>query len=268
MTRLLLATLFGLGLASMAARGEDAPPVLTEVRLDDQRVIAIAPGHVIVAHGSRLHACPLLPEPRPGERPPRNTCRHDELEVRLGGRKCMLIASDEDRVVLVVPQDMPLGRHALEVTIRGRGTATLDLDVLAHVPHVYRPGRGCALVATPPPPHELYVSRFELVTSPEGLRRFILEGGLPGLPDGCSVEALLFHDEGVAPIAARRLPLEEDRFRTEFEAPPRPLPLGTYRAEVVLELARQPRREASELARTLPPAAVKRLEWVDLGASV
>ncbi|MCO5166971.1 MAG: hypothetical protein M9894_11460 [Planctomycetes bacterium] len=267
MTRPLIAALLAVAFA-LPARAQEGPPVLTEVRLDRRRVTAVSPDHLIEVRGSGLHACPPLPEPAPGGPPPRSTCRHEEVEVTLGGvQQRGVLSHDAERLVLIVPEDTPLGRHPLVVTIRGRGTATLDLEVVEHVPLLYRPGQGCVTTETWQPPRELHISRFQLVTGTDGLRRFVVEGGAPGLPDGCSVEALLLYGgEDGPPLASRRLPVEEGRFRTEFEAPFRPLPLGTYHIEVVFELAQEPRDGASELTRTLPPAAVKRLERVDLGA--
>ncbi|MCO5166972.1 MAG: IPT/TIG domain-containing protein [Planctomycetes bacterium] len=245
MTRLLLAVLLGLALAALPARSDDGPPALTEIRVNGRPRAEVSPGGVIEVRGSGLHACPPLPEPAPGQPPPRNTCRHEELRLSLGDAVCLIVQSTAERLTFIVPPGAPLGPSRVVIRIRGRGEAALDLEVTEALPNL--PGGGAAA-----PADLLRITRF---VEDEGVFTIVVS---TTFPEGLVLEIVL--DHWPSPVATQRVRVEAGTFRASFGPFRAPPPPGVYRAHVLCELRKQPRAVQRRVHQGL---TADELAWLD-----
>ncbi|MBX3468999.1 MAG: hypothetical protein KF878_19175 [Planctomycetes bacterium] len=228
-------------LGSLPARGEEGPPALTEVRLDGRPVTAVSPGDVIEVRGSGLHACPPLPEAAP-----RGACRHDELEVLLGRRRQLIVAVGADRLVLLVFDVPPPGRQTLEVRIRGRGRAALDVDVQERAP----PRR-------PLPERPIEVTGAEVVEDWLEVR-----GDAAAVGTGATLLVSLAF-EG-RKLQRREVPVHGGGFFARLGPFGPGLPAGAYEVEVAFALRRQPAEVRERLERDLGADDRERLAGLEV----
>ncbi len=265
----------GLAFVALAAcaGAEEPPPVLHELQFSSGTRTTRAPnGAVLVALGRNLH------------QRKDDACRHDEVEVRLGSASCMVLGSTSDAIVFLVPRDdCPPGRGRLRVTIRGRGTATLDLEVVdpTRWQDESRTGRAlgpkpderpfwvlCARCREAHEPCVEYVwrggplrlRRFALDRDAQGLARFEALAQTLHLPEGATVRMAL--GLGAVELEARKVTVANGEMRATFGPYGRPLPSGTYALEVTFELAEQRPELARELrqASGVDPAVFERLQ--------
>lgn len=216
--------------AARPLRADEPPPVLYELQIADRTVGEVPRGGVVTVVGDALHECPPLPERVPGGPPPRNTCRHDELAVSLDGVPlALLLDCSRQRLTLIIPQETRPGRHALVVSVRGRGSAALDLEVV-------EPPPGCD-PGEPEDPVFLQISRFELVHV-AGAVQLGFTARTNRLPDGAQVSVtLLLHQRE---LDTRVVAFEDGQATTTFGPYDRLLPAGNYAVMAVFELSKQP----------------------------
>ncbi|MCO5166970.1 MAG: hypothetical protein M9894_11455 [Planctomycetes bacterium] len=229
----LAALTFALG----AARAEEPrPPVVHAVLLDGEPVTAAPAGSVLTLVGQDLHACPPLPEPAPGQPPPRNTCHHEELRVSLGGgAPCLVIASTAERLVFIVPQDAPLGPRRIVVDIRRRGRAAVNLEVVA--PPRWPPPRTL-------PDEPIEVTSLEAVALETGTWLEV-RGEAAWVGTGARLLVTVAFDG--RPLQRREVPVQGGTYLARCGAFSGALPAGHYEVEVVFDLRRQRREVAASL---------------------
>jgi hypothetical protein len=137
MNRAALLSAFALLLVGPAS-AQDTRPVIREMQLNNAVTTSAPQGSVVTAVGRNFHQCPPLPAPTPGMPPPRNECRHEELSVDVGGKDGLLLECTFERVTFIIPQDTPIGRKKVRITLRGRGTAEADLEIAAQLTDAQR----------------------------------------------------------------------------------------------------------------------------------
>lgn len=232
-------------LVAATARGQDAAPVISELQIDNRLVTSVAQGSVVTAMGRNFHQCPPLPEPEPGRPPPRNTCRHEELHVRLGDENVLLLDCTSERVMFIVPQDTRPGRVRLTISVRGRGAASVHVDVVVVPPPPPRP-------AGPDPEErareEFRIARFDLVRDEAGAR-FVVSGPAIRVPDGFSLVLTLAVNQ--RDLEQTLAVIDDGWFEVTFGPYTRELVYGNYAATTLFELAKNPRVRVRDFRRTI-----------------
>ncbi|MBX3466458.1 MAG: hypothetical protein KF878_06120 [Planctomycetes bacterium] len=234
---------------------QDSNPVIRELQMDNKRTTSIPQGGVAMAVGRNFHACPPLPEPQPGQPPPRNDCRHEELTVEINNQKVMLVAVDFERVTFIVPQETPVGRRRLKIAIRGRGEATLDFEVTAQLTDEQRrvqsemegPGSGRQPDLEERIRDEFKITMFELKRDAAGVR-FDVAGVAGKIPDGFTMVVTL--NVNNRDIEQRLTTITntggQGQFRTTFGPYAKQLLFGNYAATCLFELGKQPKVKARD----------------------
>ncbi|MBX3466457.1 MAG: hypothetical protein KF878_06115 [Planctomycetes bacterium] len=252
-----LAAAVSLVLLAGVAGAQDARPVIRELQMDMKRTTSIPQGGVAMAVGRNFHACPPLPEPQPGQPAPRNDCRHDELTVEFNNQKVTPVAVDFERVTFIVPQETPVGRRRLKIAVRGRGEATLDVEVTAQLTDEQRleqqrrEGQDRHVDIEEEIRGQFKISMFELKRDAAGVR-FDVAGVAGKLPDGFTlVVALGFETSSSKRDIEQRLTTitntgGQGQFRATFGPYPGQLLFGTYAATCLFELGKQPKVKARD----------------------
>ncbi|MBX3466097.1 MAG: hypothetical protein KF878_04240 [Planctomycetes bacterium] len=247
-----VATCLAVLLGALGARAGEPPPVLEEVRaVGGPTLAAVSWGDVVELIGRDMHAC---------EGP---ACRHDDLSVHFGPALAMVLASSPERVVVIVPHDLPLGPLQVRVTVQGRGTAGLEVSVYA------RESTGC------PAPvdsdardvEDVRITAFEALTDERGTRVEVA-CAMDRVPDGMTVTISL--DLRGRELERRSVQVTTGAggsvARAVFGPFERPFPAGEYVAHVLFELGRQPRRLARAFRQQLPPEEASAFDRIERAA--
>ncbi|MCW8137712.1 MAG: hypothetical protein KIT58_02290 [Planctomycetota bacterium] len=254
-----LAAAVSLVLLAGVAGAQDASPVIRELQLHDKRTTSLPLGYSATVVGRNFHACPPLPEPQPGQPAPRNDCRHEELTVELNHQKVPVLAVDLERVTFNVPQDTPVGRRRLRIAVRGRGEATLDLEVtaqptpeqLGRQADMEGPGSGRQPDLEERIRDEFKITMFELKRDAAGVR-FDVAGVAGKVPDGFTMVISLGFE---TPTSKRDIEQRlttitntggQGQFRATFGPFPGQVLFGTYAATCLFELGKQPKVKARD----------------------
>lgn len=275
---------FSLALAATAAlavpvAAQDSAPVIRELQINNLRVTSVPQGGVVTAIGRNFHQCPPLPQPQPGQPPPRNTCRHEEITVEISNKKALLLDSTFERVTFIVPQDTPVGNKRLKITIRGRGDATMEFEVAAQLTDAQRRaqadtegGGGRAPDVEELIRDQFRITMFELKRDAAGAR-FEVAGVAGKIPDGFTmVVTLSINQRDIEQIMTTiSNPGSQGQFRVTFGPYTKQLLYGNYAATCLFELAKQPRRTVREFRRSLKPEEaqvydrIERREYLQVG---
>jgi hypothetical protein len=233
---LVLVAGLGWGLPAVA---QQAPQIL-EVQDGQGNPTAAAPvGGMVVVVGEYLHTCiPVLPDMR---------CNHDELEVKVDGRECLVTSSSAEQIAIVLPQfGVDPGRTQLEVSIQGRGRARVPFELLAlDDPDARGPQEGAQN------PFERQVrDSFSLRVEHQrrdGRDAFLVEGRALGLPESVTASVTLvlrrpLPDGRIQQISTVRAEVRDQAFEQRIASwGERELPLGTYFVDMVFERGDQSR---------------------------
>lgn len=102
------------------AAAQDAAPVISGLQMNGRKVTQVWLGCVVTILGEGFPADAL-----DGSRP-------EALKVTLGGSEVMLLVAQAESVTVLIPQfDTPTGRLPLRVTVAGRGSAEVEVEVVA-----------------------------------------------------------------------------------------------------------------------------------------
>ncbi|MCO5167636.1 MAG: hypothetical protein M9894_14910 [Planctomycetes bacterium] len=250
-----LSLVLGPLLLAGAAAAQDSNPVIRELQMDNKRTTSVPQGGVAMAVGRNFHACPPLPEPQPGQPPPRNDCRHEEITVEINNTKVMLLSVDFERVTFIVPQDTPVGRRRLKIAVRGKGDATLDFEVTAQLTDEQRrvqaemegPGSGRQPDLEELIRDQFKITMFELKRDATGVR-FDIAGVAGKVPDGFTMVVTLSINQ--RDIEQRLTTITNTggagQFRATFGPYSKQLLFGNYAATCLFELGKQPRVKARD----------------------
>lgn len=237
------------------AAAQDTAPVLRELQFSTGTRTTRAPnGAVLVALGRNLHQCKD------------DKCRHDEVEVKIGSASCTVLSSTFDAIVFSVPNyDCPPGKKKVTVSIRGRGRAELDLEVVdptkwqnedvAQREKAAETGELGGAEARAPGVEEAIrdgfkITRFELKRDAAG-SRFEVDAITGKLPDGLTLNVVLtFNDREIEPFKAR---VQDKQIRVTFGPYTQQLLSGNYSVNLLFELGKQPRVVARNFVRGLKP---------------
>lgn len=263
------------------AAAQDSAPVIRELQINNLRVTAVPQGGVVTAVGRNFHQCPPLPEPQPGQPAPRNTCRHEEITVDIAGQKALLLDSSFERVTFIVPQDTPIGKKRLKISIRGRGDATMEFEVASQLSEAQRAaqaategGEGAtARVGVEEQIRDQFrITMFELKRDAAGAR-FEVAGVAGKVPDGFSmVVTLSINQRDIEQIMTTITNQGgQGQFRVTFGPYTKQLLYGNYAATCLFELGKQPRVKVREFRRALKSEEaqiydrIERREYLQVG---
>jgi hypothetical protein len=258
-THSLAALAVALSLASGTASAQDSAPVIRELQIDNQKVTSVPQGGVVTAIGRNFHNCPALPAPVPGQPPPRNTCRHEELKVQVNNDDVLLLESTFERVTFIVPQDTAIGRKRLKISIRGRGEATFEFDVAAQLTEEQRRkqadtegGAGRAPDVEELIREQFRITMFELKRDAAGAR-FEVAGVAGKVPDGFSMVITLSINQRDIEQMLTSISNQggQANFRVTFGPYTKELLFGNYAATCLFELSKQPRARVRQFRRDL-----------------
>ncbi len=254
-------TLVALAALAAPAAAQDAAPVIRELQINNLRVTQVPQGGVVTAIGRNFHQCPPLPEAQPGQPPPRNTCRHEEITVTIGSDKALLLDCSFERVTFIVPQDTPVGKKRLKIAVRGRGDATFEFEVAAQLSEAQRAAQaateggegGQARVGVEEQIRDQFrITMFELKRDAAGAR-FEVAGVAGKIPDGFSMVVTLSINQRDIEQMLTTITNQggQAQFRLTFGPYTKELLFGNYAASCLFELGKQPRRKVSEFRRSL-----------------
>lgn len=253
-----LALLVGL---TAVAGAQDSAPVIRELQINNGKVTQVPQGGVVTAIGRNFHQCPPLPPPQPGQPPPRNTCKHDELKLSVGNNDVLLLDSTFERVTFIVPQDTPLGKQRLKLAIRGRGDATFEFEVVAQLSEEQRKqqaatesGQGRAPDVEELIRDQFKITMFELKRDAAGAR-FEVAGTAGKVPDGFTMVVTLSINQRDIDQILTTITNQggAGQFRVTFGPYTKQLLYGNYAATCLFELGKQPRARVREFRRALKP---------------
>jgi hypothetical protein len=198
--------------------------------------------------------------------PPRNECRHEELSVDVGGKDGLLLECTFERVTFIIPQDTPIGRKKVRITLRGRGTAEADLEIAAQLTDAQRAAQAASERGENRAPDveeriraEFRISMFELKRDAAGAR-FEVAGVAGKVPDGFSVVVTLSIEQRdiESMLATISNPSgTQGTFRVTFGPYTKSLLFGNYSASCLFELSKQPRVRVRAFRRELKPEEVQ-----------
>lgn len=281
LSSLSLALAAAAALAAPAA-GQDSAPVIKELQINNMRVTAVPQGGVVTAVGRNFHQCPPLPEPQPGQPAPRNTCRHEEMTIDIGGdKKVLLLDSTFERVTFIVPQDTPLGRKRLKIAIRGRGEASFEFEVTKELSEDVRraqagieggEGAGARVGIEEQIRDQFRITMFELKRDAAGAR-FEIAGVAGKVPDGFNMVVTLSINQREIQQMLTTISNTggQGTFRVTFGPYTTGLLYGNYAATCLFELTKQPRARSREFMRQLKPEEqqvyqrIERREYLQVG---
>jgi hypothetical protein len=245
-----------LALLAPAARAQgETKPVLKEVQVASQKVTVAVQGGAVTIVGRNFHQCPAPPPPKPGEPP--NTqpppCPHAELEVEFGSKKCMILSSDFEHIVAIIPADASTGRSKLKVSIRGRGDGDIDLEVVTQEEFKKRGldkkiGGETAGIAGSSAARDsaeravldsFAIGRFEYKRDATG-SRFEAEGTASKLDEGLELGISLTINE-TRELEVQKVRVSKGTWRITFGPYTKQVLYGTYALNMVFELGKQPR---------------------------
>lgn len=265
MTRAIAASLLLVALAA-PARAQDTRPVIREMQLNNQLATSAPQGSVVTAVGRNFHLCPPLPAPQPGMPPPRNECKHEELTIDIGGKDGLILECTFERVTFIIPQDVPIGRKKVRITLRGRGNAEIDFEVTAQLTDAQRAAQAASERGENRAPDaeeriraEFSITMFELKRDAAGAR-FEVAGVAGKVPDGFSVVVTLSIEQRDIEqmLATVSNPSgNQGTFRVTFGPYTRSLLFGNYAASCLFELSKQPRVRVRAFRRELRPEEVQ-----------
>lgn len=202
MTARALVLALALALPGLAS-AQDAAPVISHVELNGKEATKVAAGCAVSLVGSGFPA-DALDGSHPGG-----------LEVTLGGQSVMLLNAQTNAVTVLIPFDMPTGRLPFRVTVAGRGSAEVMVDVV---------GQRCCPTDEPrrrlEPDEEdrllaaFRITRFALLRDEPGVR-FEAEGTVPDvIPHGFVVNVFL--SLGDREVEAQRVSVRDHAWRATF----------------------------------------------------
>lgn len=266
---------------SGSASAQDSNPVIRELQIDNTRVTSVPQGGVVTAIGRNFHACPPLPAPVPGQPPPRNTCRHEELKVQINNDDVLLLDSTFERVTFIVPQDTAVGKKRLKISIRGRGDATVEFEVAAQLTDAQRAqqaategGGGRAPDVEELIREQFRITMFELKRDAAGAR-FEVAGVAGKVPDGFSMVITLNINQRDIEQILTSISNQggQASFRCTFGPYTKELLFGNYSATCLFELSKQPRMRVREFRKGLKPEEaqvydrIERREFLQVGTA-
>jgi hypothetical protein len=254
---LTLLTCAGLAQAERPGRA----PRIDQIRLVSTGAVTsrVPLGGVVQLTGARFHhpTRPLDPDD------------FSHVAVSLSGAACIVLDAAPDQITFLVPQfDVKRGERRLEVTVAGRGRATVRLQVVdpGEVPGQLSdeptgpcdPGASLALGGR--------IVRWAVEQTPTGTYLHA-EGAAELLAEGLWLQLRVSRhlDGDLLPLDARKVKViaEDDRrlWRVTF-GPYEDLPEGVYRLDAVFELAKQSRIRRRRFCRDLTPTQREALERV------
>lgn len=244
-TRMLETAVILLGLtAAGAATAQDRAPVLTEVRDGTGGTPArrLPQGAVVQLVGRNLHQCP---EPVRDENGilRQVRCSHDELTVKIDGKDMMILPPCTfDALYVQLPPDAKPGKRTIEVSIQGRGKATIQLEVVTQQEYKEQAkalggAEGAQKADQKAQIRDRFkITKFQMVPGAAGTR-FVIEGTAGGIPDRFRVDLALQYDG--QDIMNRSVMVQDEAFSTTLGPFSQKLLYGVYACEMVFSMDKQ-----------------------------
>jgi hypothetical protein len=166
----------------------------------------------------------------------------------------VVLESTSERVTFVVPEDMPAGRTRLRISLRDRGDASAELEVVLAPPPIPRGRRD------PDPIDTFRITRFELVRDDAGAR-FVVNGLAGKIPDGFSLVVTLSINQ--RDLEQELVSIVGGRFAVTFGPYTRELLPGNYATTTLFELSKNPRVRVREFRKALGPEQAEAYDRIE-----
>lgn len=189
-----------------------------------------------------------------------------DITATLDGNRAEVSEVGASYVGVRLPPDQAVGKVKLKLTVRGKGDATVDIEVVKGTVGA-KEGTGAA---GGPDAADLVlqtfaVTKLTLVSTPGG-KTIEAEGTASRLPDGFNVVITIGPDGGptIQPI---QTPVKGGVWKVSFGPWTTDVPCGSWKATLLFELAKQARNRAKDFKNKLPDAekgAFERVERQDV----
>ena len=177
----------------------------------------------------------------------------------------MVLASTLERVTIQVhPAVKPGKRKAVSVTIKGRGTAKIKLDIVSmedwtksqagSAERSSESGGSMDEKLEQDVMQRFQIEKFNMVKGGAG-QTFQIEGLAKDLPDGLKVELVLMYDK--REILTRSVPIKDGKFSATFGPYTEKMLVGNYAVEMVFALNKQSKRRIRSWLKTLKKGEVE-----------
>lgn len=246
-TRMLETAVILLGLtAASAATAQDRAPVLTEIRDGTGGAVArrLPQGAVVQLVGRNLHKCPDPVKDENGILR-QVKCSHDELTVKIDGKDMMVLPPCTfDALYVQLPPDAKPGKRTIEVSIQGRGKATIEFEVVTQEEYKKQAEELAGHELMGPQRADqaakirdkFQITKFQMLPGAAGAR-FVIEGTAGGIPDRFRVDLALQYDG--RDIMNRSVMVKDEAFATTLGPFSQKLLYGVYACEMVFSMDKQ-----------------------------